>query len=289
MDFIKDLQEARLTRNSNNQRELTYYDCKERSYLLLLMIQTMRFYRKYRTEASRYSSKTVMYRDYSRFRVDTTDLYNLLYFVMGDEQALGKLKNPGAAAKERKNTLISVGNLNGLLRRMASNDLPSKQDIVDLAKLEKELDIKNNDYKTLRRRLSTFDTDTQSERKTTVTRLIFAARTKLSDSDLMPLFSKFAADGNLEDFNATSPELTINATEVSSAFDVENYRFILSPRALPYVKKFLELASKGNSIPGSFVSSYLPIFRMVHDIVLAGPAYIEQLKQVHSRAKNARK
>lgn len=289
MDFIRDLQEARLTRNSSNQRQLTYGDCKEKAYLLLLMMQTMRYYRKYRDDSARYAKKTVMYRDYNRFRVDSTDLYNLFYFITGDKDALGKLKNPGAAATERKQTLLSVGNLNGLMRRMTKNEKPVNQDAIDLSQLEKDLGIRNSDYKTLRRRLSTFDTDSKAERKKTVTRLIFAARTKLSDSDLMPIFSKFAADGNLEDFNATNPETSINNVDVTSRFDVENYRFLVSPRALPYISRFLEYANKGSSIPASFVSSYLPIFRMVHDIVLAGPAYIEQLKLVHQRAKNARK
>jgi hypothetical protein len=289
MNFIQELQEARLTRNSNNQRELTYTDCKERAYLLMLMLQTMRQYRQYRGAAASYAQRTVMYRDYTRFRIDSTDLYNFFYFITGDKDALSKLKNPGAAEKERRTTIISQGNLNGLLRRMGSNDSPSKQDTVDLKRLEDDLGIRNGDYKTLRRRLSTFSTDTQSERKTTVTRLIFAARAKLSDSDFMPLFSKFALDKNLEDFDATNPEPTISSPDIKSDFDAVNYRFLLNPRAIPYVARFLEIASKGGSIPSTYVSTYFPIIKMVHDIVKAGPVYVEQLKMVHSRAKNSRK
>jgi hypothetical protein len=289
MNFIKELQEARLTRNSNNQRELTYNDCKERAYLLMLMMQTMRYYRKHRPVASKYAQKTVMYRDFFRFRVDSTDLYNFFYFITGDKDALGKLKDPGAAERDRKNTLVSVGNLNGLLRRMGSNEVPSKQDIIDLKRLEDDLNIRNSDYKTLRRRLSTFTTDTKNERQTTVTRLIFAARSKLSDSDFTPYFSKFAADKNLEDFNATNPEVVVSTPDVTSDFDVTNYRFLVSPRAIPFVARFLDSAKKGGSIPASYVSSYFPILKMVHDIVKAGPAYIEQLKALHSRAKNTRR
>ena len=37
-EFLNDLTEARMTRNSNNQRMLTYTDCKERAYLIILMI-----------------------------------------------------------------------------------------------------------------------------------------------------------------------------------------------------------------------------------------------------------
>src|SRR5210317_1738406 len=108
-EFLNDLTEARMTRNSNNQRMLTYNDCKERAYLILLMMQVMRHYRSYRDTVGAYAHKTVMYRDYDRLRVDGSDLYNLFYFITGDKDALNKLKNPGAAETERRNVLISVG------------------------------------------------------------------------------------------------------------------------------------------------------------------------------------
>lgn len=289
MNFIKELQESRMTRDARNQRLLTYTDCKEKAYLTILCLQAMRYYRKHKTDAMKYAYKTVMFREYNRFRIDSTDLYNLYHFITGDEKALKKLKNPGAAAKERRTTVISVGKLNGFLRRMASGDSVTAEDIKALALIESDLDISNPHYREIRRRLNTFDTDTTSERKTTITRLLFAARSKLSDSDVMPMFSKFAGDNNLEDFNATDPEPKISTPDQMGMADVQMYRLLLPVNSLPFVSRFLNMITKGKTIPANIAASYYPLVMMVHDIVKAGPAYIDQLKILHNRAKKARK
>lgn len=286
-EFLHDIQEARMTRNKNNQRALTYNDCKERAFLLMLMIQVMRYSRKHRESAGRYAKKTVMYTDYQKQRLDSTDLYNLFYFVLGDETALGKLKDPGAAKKIRNKTSVSITKLNGFLRIAAKLDKPSKQELVYLAELERELGIQNPDYRTLRRRIISFEDDGLQERKTTVTRLLFAARAKLSDSDLINDFQRFATDANLEDLDKTNPEFdpSIPDDPQISVASVRNYRFLVGANQLPYVAKFLDNALQGRAVVANFMQSYVPILVMIDDIVKAGPNYINQLKQLHMRAK----
>lgn len=288
-EFLNDLTEARMTRNSNNQRMLTYTDCKERAYIILLMMQVMRYYRSYRDTVGHYAHKTVMYRDYTRLRVDGSDLYNLIYFITGDRDALSKLKDPGSAEIEKRKVLLSIGNLNGYLRRMKRMDKPSSTDDNDLFQIERELQITNADYKTLRRRISSYGTDSPKERQKTITRLLFAGRAKLSDSDFLHYFSKLALDKNLEDFTKTDPEFDPNTPDNVSVDDVTYYRFLVSVNRLPYVAKFIENAKAGRSIVANFVQAYLPIIIMIDDIVKAGPAYVQQLKILHNRAKNARK
>tara|TARA_R100000030_G_scaffold95591_1_gene83141 strand:- start:3709 stop:4227 length:519 start_codon:yes stop_codon:yes gene_type:complete len=172
---------------------------------------------------------------------------------------------------------------------MASGDSVTAEDIKALALIESDLDISNPHYREIRRRLNTFDTDTTSERKTTITRLLFAARSKLSDSDVMPMFSKFAGDNNLEDFSATDPEPKISTPDQMGMADVQMYRLLLPVNSLPFVSRFLNMISKGKTIPANIAASYYPLVMMVHDIVKAGPAYIDQLKILHNRAKKARK
>ena len=288
-EFLNDLTEARMTRNSNNQRMLTYTDCKERAYLIILMMQVMRYYRTYRETVGHYAHKTVMYREYNKLRVDGSDLYNLFYFITGDEKAIGKLKDPGSASKERNKTLISVGNLNGYLRRMKRLESPTSIDDKDLFQLERELGINNADYKTLRRRISTYGTDTQKERATTITRLLFAGRAKLSDSDFLHYFSRLALDKNLEDFTKTDPEFDPSTPDLVTQSDVINYRLLVDVSRLPYIAKFLESARAGRSVVAQFVQAYAPLIIMLDDIVKAGPTYINQLKILHNRAKNSRK
>lgn len=288
-EFLNELTEARMTRNSNNQRMLTYTDCKERAYLIILMMQVMRHYRSYRDTVGHYAHKTVMYREYNRLRVDGSDLYNLFYFITGDKSALDKLKDPGSAVLERKKVLISVGNLNGYLRRMKRMDKPSSTDDKDLFQLERELGIVNTDYKTLRRRISTFGTDTQKDRQTTITRLLFAGRAKLSDSDFLHYFSKLALDKNLEDFTRTDPEFDASTPDAVTQSDVQNYRLLVDISRLPYIAKFIENARAGRSVVAQFVQAYAPLIVMLDDIIKAGPVYVNQLKMLHNRAKNARK
>jgi len=285
MNFIKDLHEARLTKDAANRPILTYTDCKEKAFLLLLMTTVMRFYRGYRPRAGAYARKTNMYREYDRFRQDGTDLYNLVYFITGNDDAINKLKDPGAAKKLRNVTHLSVSRLNQILKNTANDDSVSNNDVVNLGIIERDLQIKNNDYKQIRRYLASYTSLTQNERKTLVTRLLFAARSKLSDSDLIADFSKLAQDNNLEDFNAASPEPEINSLETVNLADVKNYRFILSPASLPYVSRFLQTARSGKSVVANLVQAYLPIIIMIDDIVKAGPAYVEQLKVIHNRAK----
>ena len=288
-EFLNDLTEARMTRNSNNQRMLTYTDCKERAYLIILMMQVMRHYRSYRDTVGHYAHKTVMYREYNRLRVDGSDLYNLLYFITGDRDALGKLKDPGSAEVERRRVLVSIGNLNGYLRRMKRMDKPSSTDDKDLFQLERELGIVNADYKTLRRRISSYATDTAKERQTTITRLLFAGRSKLSDSDFLHLFSKLALDKNLEDFTKTDPEFDTSTPDAVSQSDVINYRLLVDVSRLPYIAKFIENARAGRAVVAQFVQAYAPLIVMLDDIIKAGPVYVNQLKMLHNRAKKARK
>ena len=285
-EFLTDLQEARMTRNADNQRRLTYTDCRERAYLTLLMLQVMRHYSSHRDLAAKYAYKTVMYRDYQRFRVDGTDLYNLFYFITGNEAALGKLKDPGAAAIERKKTFLSVGKLNGYLRSIGSGNTPVLVDYEKLAIIERELNIRNSDYKELRRRLVSFDTDTPKERQTTITRLLFAGRAKLTDGDFLQQFTKLTLDKNLENPNLTSPEPSVSTPDLPVPIEnLRNYRFLVPANQIPFVGKFLQSARSGRAIVANFTQAYLPIIIMIDDIVRAGPAYIEQLKQVHKRAK----
>lgn len=285
-EFLHNLQEARMTRTHDNQRRLTYSDCRERAYLIILMLHTMRHYSGHITPAAKYAYKTVMYRDYTRFRVDGTDLYNLFHFITGDETALNKLKNPGSAALERKNTLISVGKLNRFLRSLGSEAAPTEQDLAILVQLEKDLHITNSDYKEIRRRLGVFASDSNTERKRTVTRLLFAARAKLSDSDFLATFTRLTLDKGLEDFTATSPEVSPSVPDTNVPIEaVRNYRYLVPVQKVPFVAKFLQAGLNGKTIMAQFVDSYIPVMLMIDDIVKAGPAYIEQLKQLHRRAK----
>lgn len=71
--------------------------------------------------------------------------------------------------------------------------------------------------------------------------------------------------------------------------EIALYRYIVGTENLMLAKKFLDLAEDGKSIPSSLVKGYLPAIEMLDEIVQSGPAYVQLLKALHSRAKKARK
>ena len=93
MEFIQELHEARLTRQASGLKTLTYTDCCERAYLTMLIMEVLRRFPNTAPYAHGYAKKTSGYDNYKHFRMSGTDLYNFVYFIVGDEDALDKL-NP---------------------------------------------------------------------------------------------------------------------------------------------------------------------------------------------------
>ena len=53
--------------------------------------------------------------------------------------------------------------------------------------------------------------------------------------------------------------------------------------------KFVEMVDEGRTPPSQYVKGYAPIVEMIDDIVAGGTAHIQQLRQLHKRAKRAHK
>ena len=125
MDFIQEIHEARMTRDGNNLRVLTYTDCCERLYLSLLIVDLLRRFPKYNQSIKDYTSRTTRYSNYDSFKASGTDLYNFMYFVSGGDSAQDKLKNPAAAKVMRKTTYLSTMQINGYLTTVGKGGNPA--------------------------------------------------------------------------------------------------------------------------------------------------------------------
>jgi hypothetical protein len=284
MDFIKDLHEARMTKDGNT-RSLTYTDCMERSYLILLVLETMRRFPQFKLEIQKYAKKTSGFELYKYYRIMGTDLYNFLYFVAGDDSAQDKLKDPGAAKKLKKSIKIPIKDVNRYINDLARGAEPALVSKMFI-NLEQGFKITNSDYKEIRRSLSNFEKLNKQELQRMVTRLIYAVRAKLRSSDIIDNFEKFAAIKDLEKASVPDPEPTISVPDVlTSPTDIALYRYLVGTDNLMMAKRFIELAKDGKSIPSSMVQAYLPAIKMIDDIVQAGPAYVQNLRALHSRAK----
>lgn len=285
MDFIKDLHESRMTKDNGSSKKLTYTDCGERTYLTLLALETMRQYPDFRGYVQRYCKKTSGFELYKFYRIMGTDLYNFIYFLVGDDSAQDKLKDPGAAKKLKKTTRIPVADINRYIQYVAQGRKPMQISNMFM-KLESGLNITNSDYKAIRRNLVNFGKLTKAEKRLLSTRLIFAVRAKLRSSDIIEDFEKFAQIKDLEKASVIDPEPTVSTPDIATRpGDLALYRYLVGDRNLALTKKFLEAAKDGKAASSSMVQAYLPAIEMLDDIVQAGPAFVQQLRALQKRAK----
>jgi hypothetical protein len=288
MDFIKGLYEARMLRDENNAKVLTYTDCCERLYLSLLMLEFMRYYPQTRNFVKSYASITKK-NDYKNFRLHSTDLYNLIYFVDGDEEAMNKLKDPEAAKKTRAQVFLPLVSLNRYLTQLSNDSQPIGVSET-LTKLESNLKITNSDYKNIRRVILNIRGVSEKEKSQAATKLLLAARAKLRNSDLIDDYEKLIASKDLESNKVQDNEPKVSVPDLTpSSTKLLYYQYIVGKENIALTRLFMQMARDGKSIPPQYVKGYLPAIKMLDDIVSAGPAYISALRALHQRAKKGSK
>ena len=283
--FLRDLHESRMTKDNGNAKKLTYTDCGERMYLTLLALETMRQYPDFKAYVQRYCKKTAGFELYKMYRIMGTDLYNFIYFLVGDSGAQDKLKDPDNAKRMRASTKLPTSAINRYINAIAQGKTPVQVNNLFQA-IESALKVSNSDYKAIRRNLMNFARLTKAEKRLISTRLIFAVRAKLRSSDIIEDFEKFAAVKNLEKASVIDPEPTISTPDLSTTgAELALYRYLVGDRNLALTKKFLEQAKDGKAASANMVAAYLPAIKMIDDIVKAGPGAVQQLRAVHKRAK----
>ena len=214
-----------------------------------------------------------------------TDLYNFTYFLVGDGSAQDKLKDPDSAKRLRAKTKLPTAAINRYINAVAQGKTPSQVNSMLMA-IESAINVTNSDYKAIRRNLTNFARLTKAEKRLVSTRLIFAVRAKLRSSDIIEDFEKFAAVKNLEKASVVDPEPTVSTPDIATKpGDLALYRYLVGDKNLALTKKFLEQAKDGKAASALMVQAYLPAIEMIDDIVAAGPAYVQQLRAVHKRAK----
>ena len=289
LEFLNELHEARMTRNSSDQAKLTYTDCCERLYLSMLSLELLRRFPGSLPTARGYARRTTSYGPFNYFRMTATDLYNFIYFVDGDEKALDKLKDPASAKMQRARTRPTIMAMNRYLYAVANNSAVNQSEF--FVRLENAINIINSDYKSIRRNIFSYPGLSSKAKKETVTKLILAVRAKLRNSDIIEYVEKLVAVNDLEDYRVKDNEPTVSMPDVTapSGTDLQYYRYIVGAKGLVGTKKFLDTAGAGKTVPAPFVQAYLPAIKMLDNIVKGGPGFIQMLRSLEKRAKSSRK
>ena len=291
MEFIKELHEARLTRQGGALKSLTYTDCCERAYLTMLILEVLRKYPNTAAYAHGYAKKTSGHDNYNHFRMSGTDLYNFIYFIVGDKEALDKLKDPGAATLMRSRTQFPLMAFNRYVSKLklGGAGLP-QQDQQTFINIESALKITNSDYKAIRRNVFSFQSLSSNSKKQLITRLLLAARAKLRNSDIIQYLEELSAERDLEVYKINDPEPTVSIPDIAvTSQDMAGYLRLVGSKNLMLTKKFLELAKDGKSVPANILQAYIPAIIILDNIAKAGPGFIQALRALENRAKNSRK
>ena len=290
MDFIKELHEARLTRQGGSLKSLTYTDCCERAYLTMLILEVLRRFPNSAPYAHGYAKKTASHDNYKHFRMSATDLYNFVYFIIGDEDALNKLKDPGAASRMRSSTQFPTLAFNRYVTKLSTGTVSSMNDQQTFLNIESALKISNSDYKAVRRNIFSFQSLSKNSKKQLVTRLLLAARAKLRNSDIIQYLEELSAEGDLEVYRVNDPEPKVSIPDIAvTGRDMAGYLRLVGSRNLMLTKKFLELAKNGKSVPANVLQAYMPAIIILDNIAKGGTGFVNALRALENRAQNSRK
>jgi len=286
--FIDYITEGKMIRNSDGVSRLSFTDASDLVLLYFLALHVMRHYPS-RRFVQTYSDEVLKWQNWDYFRSSANDFYGLLNIVNGDEKIVEKLSNPKAAMLLRKRTHFPTLTAKRLLRSF-SKDAPSIMDANDLLRIDNSLP--NSKYGSLRRRIANYAKLTPQDRRRAVTELEMALKARGRNSDIVDYYILFVQDYDLESTQVKDTEPTVSVADPIPADtkDIQMLRMLGVPnKDLPFAYKVLNMTTRGLGIPPRFAKAYEPIMRIVNDIIKAGPGYVNLLKQVHNRARTAKR
>ena len=279
--FLQYVAEGRVIRRQSDLQRYTFQEICEKIYLSFLTLSLLKNFSRTKSFVKTYANQTLVYGAFDRVRTTANDLHNMLAVVSGDPEIVQKLANKNAAMALRQRQSIPVLAIRTYLRSF-SNDYKF------LTQLEKALNITDMDYKNLRRAVSDYPGLDSKRKQFTATRLLQALRAKLPGTDLQRQAQHFADKQNLELDDVIDAETTTVPGSSMSANELSAYRLLVGSSNIRRAKIAVDMAKQGKSIPGPFVSAYLPIMTMIDDIAQGGYTFIRLLQTIHSRAKNKR-
>lgn len=278
MKFISELLESRATRNSQNIKKYTRYDCVERSYLILMAIEIMRHSRKFHKMAAQYA-KGSLATQYNMYSSNRTDLYNFIYFANGPDGAQENLADAEYAIAQKQAKPFPVEKVKKYLQQVAKSEKPDFPTRLFM-EVEKSGKISDNTYLAIRRIVTDWHGQTATSRRTAATKLLFAFRAKLPDSDMIILLQDWSSETDAEIAGIRNTE----RTDDPAAY-ISNYRFLVGADNVLQTKLFLQMAKGGKSIPNEYVQAYMPVINMIDDLAQQGPGAMQHLLLLHKRLK----
>ena len=275
--FLQYVAEGRVVRRQSDLERYTFQEITERIYLSFLTLSLLKNFSQTQGFVKSYSAQTLNYGSFDRVRTTANDLYNMLAVVAGDPDIVQKLANKNQAMALRQRQSVPVLAIRRYLRDL-------KNDYRFLTQLESALDIRNPDYKNLRRTISDYVSLDGKRKQVTATRLLQALKAKLSGTDLQRQAQVFADKQHLELDDVVDAERTVPGAELTPN-EMQAYRILVGAANVRRAKIAADMVKRGKAVPAPIMIAYAPIIRMIDDIAKGGYTFVKLLQVIHDRAR----
>ena len=175
--FLKYVSEGKVIRRHSDLERFSFPEVTERIYLSFLALTLLRSSEQGKAFTKMYADQTMAKGTFDQVRMVNNDLANMLAIVAGDPDITKKLKNKNQAQAMRQRQPFPVMALRRYLRTW-------EEPFKFLVTLERALDIRDANYRNLRRAIadySNLDTKTKSRASA---KLLQILRSKLPGTDI---------------------------------------------------------------------------------------------------------
>ena len=184
--FLKYVAEGKVIRRFSDLQRFTFPEVTERIYLSFLALAVMSQMPEHRQFAKSYAEHTMHYGTFDRVRMMYNDLANMLAIVSGDPEITKKLKNKNQAQAMRQRQPLPVMAVRRYLRTWEDH-------YKNLSMLERSLNIRDANYRNLRRAVANFNKIDSRSRKNTLDRLNHFLKLRLPNTDIQRKFKEINA------------------------------------------------------------------------------------------------
>jgi len=194
MEFIESLGEARMFKSREQISREGSRVVTDHLFVSLLSLYAMSNDYRYAPVASEYARRTISRGSFNSPSPGGTDLYQTIFSL----QRPGEMFNGKADDMLMGKVNIDANRLKRFIRGIEQGNISSQEAGAFLYKLERDLKIQNPKLRAARRLTQDWDTISSTQQKLVVNQLMQHYRLNGRRSDIMPLFSSFAKENNLE-------------------------------------------------------------------------------------------
>jgi hypothetical protein len=186
--------------SKSHLRRLNGRDVADLVFLHLLTLHLMKQEFYTREFAVEYAKNTWQGGNFFSMRADRTDLYNLLYLVVGtnNNDALQRLQDPDDSKDFLESLNVDREAIRRYLRLVATNKTNQGWERRFFLQLQTNLRIETQGYRAIRQIVTHYDPTNYEHKRLVITRLLMAFRARAIRSDMYKRLVKYAKTQHLE-------------------------------------------------------------------------------------------